>query len=603
MQSPRFDIRARRLKEIFSPSNIENTWKNKVRVSMRQQLVNDGVEHFDFHVHKRQESAKLSNIVLSGHYVPQKAQRILVEKSKGFCRQVVIPSVRDAIVLQCLSDALYDEIRGKAPTKKSFYLPKDHSFNAERPAGYGTFAAWLNFQKNLFKFAKKKPFIVITDIANYYDGISYVHLRNAIASITTKDECVLDMLIYVLSDLLWQPDYTPRVEIGLPQIDLDAPRLLAHCLLYELDSYLDSNPNREFVRFMDDIDIGVDSIVEAKEVIKSTDLILQTKQIRLNSGKTQILTQVEALEHFCVVENARLDVLRTRIDKRLKSGLSLARERRLIEQRVSRGLRSHSFDRGNGEKILKRWLGLAAKTGARITEGALERIIKLRPALREAALLYLTARPVTGPIVQMLWRCLNSGLFVDDAGRVHVSNYLVEMLSKNKRAINRKIILIIEEFKTITYYDLYCRIWLQSKFSTPREILETISSGHSVWTSHERLGRLVGSLRPIFKNSRQEAAYIAQITSSNNSGAIDTYRFQNRLMNDIATFDSMFPALSNPNLSRATGITHSKWLCLLSALQNAAVPKARRDKLKTQNVLAFEDAYYGAISDRLGVSR
>ncbi len=67
------------------------------------------------------------------------------------------------------------------------------------------------------------------------------------------------MLIFVLSDLLWQPDYTPRIEVGLPQINLDAPRLLAHCFLYELDAFLDSDPNRDFVRYMDDIDVGVDT--------------------------------------------------------------------------------------------------------------------------------------------------------------------------------------------------------------------------------------------------------------------------------------------------------------------------------------------------------
>ena len=47
------------------------------------------------------------------------------------------------------------------------------------------------------------------------------------------------MLIFVLSDLLWQPDYSPRIEVGLPQMNLDAPRLLAHCFLYELDSLLE----------------------------------------------------------------------------------------------------------------------------------------------------------------------------------------------------------------------------------------------------------------------------------------------------------------------------------------------------------------------------
>ena len=112
------------------------------------------------------------------------------------------------------------------------------------------------------------------------DGISYIHLRNVISGILHAEEPVLDMLIYVLSNLLWQPDYMPRVEIGLPQINLDAPRLLAHCFLYELDEYLASDHSRDFVRYMDDINVGIDSIAEAKGVLRSIDLVLQTKQIR-----------------------------------------------------------------------------------------------------------------------------------------------------------------------------------------------------------------------------------------------------------------------------------------------------------------------------------
>jgi hypothetical protein len=95
MKSPRFDIRARKLRAIFSPGNIERIWKDKVRTAMRDQFVNDGIENFDFHVAIKLESKKLSHLVLSGDYAPQKAQRILVEKSKGLCRQLVIPATID----------------------------------------------------------------------------------------------------------------------------------------------------------------------------------------------------------------------------------------------------------------------------------------------------------------------------------------------------------------------------------------------------------------------------------------------------------------------------------------------------------------------------
>jgi hypothetical protein len=75
------------------------------------------------------------------------------------------------------------------------------------------------------------------------------------------------MLIFVLSGLLWQPDYAPRVEIGLPQMNIDAARILAHCFLYELNDFLEKG-SIDFVRYMDDIDIGVESVDVARRLLR-----------------------------------------------------------------------------------------------------------------------------------------------------------------------------------------------------------------------------------------------------------------------------------------------------------------------------------------------
>ena len=599
MRSPRFDIRAKKLRTIFSPQNIERIWKEKVKVSMRDQFMCDGIENFDFHVSRKVESQKLSHLILSGDYVPQKAQRILVEKSKGLCRQLVIPSIRDAIVLQCLSDALYSEIKGKAPTSKAFFEPKDHKFSSP-PSGYGTFAAWLNFQKELFEFSKTRKFVVVTDIANYYDSISYVHLRNAIASISGVDECVIDMLIYVLGDLLWQPDYTPRIEVGLPQINLDAPRLLAHCFLYELDSYLASDPGRDFVRYMDDIDIGVDTIVDAKRALKTVDLVLQTKQVRLNSGKTVILTRSEAIRHFRIFENARLDSVRASVDHRVKHGLPLDRQRAHVEARIRQGLRKKSFDAGNGEKVLKRWLGLAAKTGAVVKPEALEDLVKRRPSVRENVYSFIRSRPLTPSIAGILARASQSGLLVDDAAMVEMSNYLVETFVKNKRC-HAMLEAVIASNDPQSYFGLYSRLWLLSKYGTPAQILTTLRDARNIWSPHERLGRLAASFMPLFHGSPEETPLKRLLGDTLNSGVRDTYKFHMKLATDLPTFKAMFDALKAPNPSRGTGITHAKFLCLLSALKNPAAPVAQITTLRANHFRAFEDAYYKEISKRVGV--
>lgn len=567
---------------------------------MRDQFLNDGIENFDFHVARKNEARKLSQLILEGDYVPSRAQRILVEKSKGLCRQLVIPCVADAIVLQCLSDALYTDIKNKAPTKKSFFEPKDHRFGSSR-SEYGTFASWLNFQRELFNFSRYRKYIVVTDIANYYDSISYDHLRNVISSITGAEECVLDMLIFVLSDLLWQPDYTPRIEIGLPQINLDAPRLLAHCLLYELDRFLASDPGRDFVRYMDDIDIGADTVPEAKQVLRSVDLVLQTKQLRLNSGKTQIMTSSEARAHFRVAENARLDILQERIERREKLKLPLKREQKVVSERLRRGLAMNAFDKGNGEKILKRLIGLAGRTGAQIPPASLHRIILLRPQVRENVFAYLMRAPLTEARARVLAQAAASGHLVDDAAIVDMANNLVETAVLGRSKIDQHIQSMIGSFDTKNYYAFYCKIWMQSKYGNTKELLDTIVSAAPAWTPHERLGRLVGAFVPLFHGSSEEGAYLELLQGSRNAGVRETYKFHQRLSSQAGIFTNMYEALANPNPSRGTGITHAKFLCLLSALRNDAAPAGKTAALRKRNDGAFRDIYYRGIAKRLRV--
>ncbi|NPD67469.1 RNA-directed DNA polymerase [Lichenicola cladoniae] len=600
MKSPNFDTRSAPLRTIFSPSNLEKIWTTKVRVYMRQQFLNDGIEHLDFHVARKAECQKLSRLILAGDYVPERAQRILVEKSKGLCRQLVIPSVKDAIVLQCLSDALYTEVKGKEPTKCAFFEPKNHKFSIQK-SQYGSIPAWLNFQRELFNFSANRNYIVVTDISNYYDSISYTHLRNVISAISGVEECVLDMLIHVLSSLLWQPDYMPRVEIGLPQMNLDAPRLLAHCFLYELDKFLASDPNRDFVRFMDDIDVGVDRISDAKQVLKAMDLVLQTKQVRLNSGKTLILRKDAAAKHFRIFQNSQLDKLTENIALKVASGKQITVEVARIEKAVSSGLAKKSFDHGNGDKVLKRWINLAAKTGAILDTEDLKRVFLNRPSVRENVCSYIMRSDFSISLAKMAAECARSPLLVDDAGRVDLVNYLLEALVPRKGKRHDHIMRVQAACDVQTYFGLYCKMWLQSKYDTTQALLDTIQATQALWASHERMGRLVGSFSPLFADIAEKSSYYTLINQAVNHGVRDVSRFHDALANDPNVFNSMYDSLKATNPSRGTGITHPKFLCLLSALKNKAVPPTQIATLKNNHVLAWKDAYYSDIAKRLSI--
>jgi hypothetical protein len=238
----------------------------------------------------------------------------------------------------------------KAPTNKSFYAPGDHQFSKiikGQSSEYGSLNAWLSFQQTIFGFATSKKFIVVTDIANYYDTISYDHLRNILADLSLAREHALDLLIYTLSCMLWQPDYMPRVPVGLPQSNLDAPRLLAHSFLFEIDEFLSQKTTVDFARYMDDIDVGVDSLAEGKRVLRDLDLALQTRQIRLNSGKTRILSEPEACNHFKIRENSLIDKLAENISTKIAERRSTVKEKTKVELAIRGGGPREAWWRGH----------------------------------------------------------------------------------------------------------------------------------------------------------------------------------------------------------------------------------------------------------------
>ena len=598
LKSPKFDARSEALIRIFQPSEIERIWKSTVRVEMRNQALSDIIEHMDFHFAISREAKNLTAALMSGEYKPESAPRMLVEKSKGLCRQVVIPDHRDALVLQCISNSIEKSIIDASPTDRSFYKSKHQKMSRKSYTEYDGYSAWLDFQKAILDFSKSHKYIIVTDIANYYDSIPYGHLRNIIASKDKIDESVLDILIYLLSNLLWQPDYMPRIEVGLPQINMDAPRMLAHAFLYEVDEHIFKKVGGDFARFMDDIDVGVDKISDAKSLLKEIDLILQSRQIRLNSGKTKILTSSEASHHFRVEQNARLDMLDDAISSALTAGIDVSNSERYITRAVSKGIAKKEFDDGNGEKILKRFINLANKYKFKLKLKDIETIIKSRPNSREEAVSYLAGRDITPLSVRTLSNAISSGMLVDHFGTVMIANSLVESKASNQRGLREEFKHLISYIDESDYFGFYSKIIIQSKYTDADDLFDTISRTSKFWFSDYRSGRLVGGMYPIMKGSGKWEDFVKLVIDSRNVGAAETYRFHARLEESREQYVAAKNMLQSPNPSRRTGITHSKFLVLLSAIRNNKVDDRQKLILINKNSSVWGDVYYRALARR-----
>ncbi|ESX49714.1 RNA-directed DNA polymerase [Mesorhizobium sp. C416B] len=489
---------------------------------------------------------------------------------------MTLPSVEDALTLQCLADAFWYEIKAKAPSKNAFFEPKDHSFakNDDDEPEYGSVKAWLEFQKEILGFSEENKYIIIADIANYYDFIDFSHLRNVIVSMVTIREPITDFLMYMLSGMCWKPDYMPTREVGMPQIDIDAPRLLAHCFLFELDAVVEDMKFSNYARFMDDIDAGANDIAEAKKIIKSIDLTLQTRQLRLNSGKTRIFTYVEARKHFKVLEN--------RVLKKFKKDVidvDPPKAAKRLPKLMSNWHRRRAFDDGNGEKILKRILTHSIKVGAKLDRSLIYDFIRLRPNIRESAFRYLSHDGYTVSDIEGINKIIEEGYVCDDSFFVEYA----KSLSVGKVSPTQEMLLAIK--KTITtictddFYRFYGTLLLCFRFMDANETIQILKAHEGVWRHDSHLGRLVGGLSPIARRDKKYTELSEIIRTSLNGDAIAILNFHYSVRTDVKFLSPILTKFSARDNSFPCGIRLGKWLVLHSILQNKDLPDAKRKKI------------------------
>jgi hypothetical protein len=599
MRSPKFSIRKDELRSVLNKATLKSAWRNTVRFAMRRQYLADPIELMDFHSRISIECDLLESEIMDGGYIPRKPSRVLVEKSKGLCRQVTVLNVRDALVIQCLSDAFYTNIKGKAPSKNAFFEPERHLFTGplNEKRTYGSFRSWLEFQKNIFNFSRTRRYIVVSDITNFYDYISHAHLRNVITDyVEDVRESILDLLIFMFSELNWQPDYMPRTGVGLPQIDLDAPRLLAHCFLYELDRTLVRRNDIDYVRFMDDIDIGVDSIPAAKELLRDIDLTLQSRQVRLNSGKTKILSNADAIKHFKIMENEELDALETLARENPACDRTRLVLRDAIGLRMARWYNEKVFDTGNGEKILKRLFGLSIRFGAGIPRAIIDDCLLLRPALRESVYRFMCFTSPNMDVLNSILDYLESNYAIDDASYVEFANYLVDSTCQFDQGVIDRIYILLERIvRAKTEPMLYSTFTILSKLGDLDAIAKTIESTFDQWKSDYMIGRVVGSLWPSISESRYEHKYLSLLGASRNLGAREVVSYLKATANDREKYLASRNVVKSPNKSFPNKITHRKFIVLRAILGGHALDRSEKSTLRRLHRPAAKDPYYATI--------
>jgi hypothetical protein len=501
------------LSDALATHRLSAAWKGTVRQGLRNQDLPDLHDHLDVHWRLPKIAARLNDEVLTFTYRPREPEIVRLEKALGITRRTVIPSPSDAIVLQAVVDAITPQVLKAQPTKSAFYS-RSHSRRIRSVAKMDeTYPSdwlqlWKEGQRRIWEFAKEYDVIVVTDIANYFDAIPLSQLRNRLVSLGRFEESLIDLLFYSLEALTWRPEYLPRSGAGLPQILFDAPRLLAHAYLYEADAFLASKG--DFVRWMDDITFGAANVTAAKSILRDLDELLASLGVRLNAGKTKVLTADEGVAYFRMIENRTLTTIQNMLS--IKPNSSATRERvsvylRSFWRRVYNGGRTGYWD-----KVIKRLFTLFGELRDPYLQRWVFDIIASQPSLREPAFRYLRAVGYSRSRFKRLIDFLKSEDCLDDVALFGGARLLVDwnlpMKGKSRAEAVRLAFTLPSQGKWRPA-GLCAGVWILCKYGTEADVGRLVKENERSWRASEWASRQVAAAT--VRMTSQDAAEVSRV--------------------------------------------------------------------------------------------
>ncbi len=538
----RLDARKKSLEKTFSLPSMENVWTKYVRAGLRDQEVLDLHDYNDFHWARKQLFENLHASICSGSYAPLPSTPVRIEKKHGVSRTLVIPSPQDCVVLQCIVESMLDKVLEKQPLKNSFFS-RSHGFSNPEwrfERDYIWFKRWATFSKLRFKIATAHNYICITDIANYFDNIDYSHLRNIISTVDGIDEVTLDILFAVLDKVSWRPDYLPSPGRSLPQVNFDAPRLLSHVYLFEIDEYLKNVSGNQFVRWVDDISIAATDASQAKKLLGDLDQLLMMRGLRLNSGKTQILSAKNARKFFHESENSYLDQEKARISKYVGKAYKISQIIKRVRGRFDKFSSSNPY--GQYDKILKRYITTFSILKDSYAENYCLSALYTDPSIRESIFRYFSSLGHSRKIFNALREYMLGDHALDDSSIMQIARVFTEWDVPVNSPLHRDMRKLADTISTKDYSDknpffFLSALWIMAKYGRAKNIYQLIEINTKIWETSEFM-------------SRQVASVYAKIFRISEGKKVRHLLEKHRFSSTISIFSSLDYAVENPNLSK-----------------------------------------------------
>ncbi len=587
MHTERFQrLRKKALNAVFDKEITKKIWRTTVRSQLRTMDIKDLYDHYDFNFNIEDRIQAIKASILDGSYSVGTPLIYKTEKKYGICRHMVIPQPEDALVLQCLIEQVSGSVLKKQPSKNAFYSRDKHNVKKPHEAveyGLSFREQWKVLQKQIYNFTDAFDYLVVTDLANYFDSIDLRELRRVFSSQVEADEVIVDLIFRVVEGLSWKPDYLPYSHRGLPTANIEPIRLLAHSFLFEIDQILKERTSENFARWMDDITCGINDKRQGIALLSDISDVLKSRGLALNISKTQILSADEAHFHFQIDQNLEIDAYES-----IKPGTKKARK---AERELWFKYKNHFKDRSPKawDKIAKRYITTFGKLNSdRLLIDLSTRYIS-NPGLRINYLIYLSVRGYSQKAANCVVAILSKIDPFDDLSLFQISNLITHWaVPLNKRGSDfiqtAHKSLVAHSARKKDAQAFFALLWFKSKYEDAKSLYSFLNKYRNIWQNNSFLRRQATAAMARFGcslNKRQRDLINHQAMS----GVPTTVSVANQMTQFAAL--TTIPFALNAYLfptSKPSTYPHTKFVVLCSVLASGAI---RSDPAALSKIAAY----------------
>jgi hypothetical protein len=377
----------------ISRTSLWKTWK-EIRKNLKHASVRDVIDFVEYDVDPDIWINRLLRQLREGFYEPTVPRRFTLCKSKGFSRTMTFPSIPDLVLYRAVVDQFY--LRGKRREHRHVYFERETLSKVVRKAatearqeladtaaaygitGISRFSAWKRYEqyRKYLIFKKLYPYIVTTDITNFFDSVLYTRVADALHGLSVPRQ-LTGLLFFLLERFSVRETYSESPRIGLPVDEFDCSRKLAHLMLFPHDDRIVADVGEEaYVRWMDDQNIGAQTRAEGLKVLSRIGLSLARLHLTPNAEKSRVLSLKDAARHFHLDINQMLDDADNMLSRKRINRVKL----RAKFQRIWKKAKQYE-QQGEWSKVLKRIYRLAALAGLRCFRGRATKDILRSPDL------------------------------------------------------------------------------------------------------------------------------------------------------------------------------------------------------------------------------